>query len=214
MQLFLLLIRKYLFINKMFNISVPKFSISDLKKYTRYIVVFILFGLVIAGYFFWVPKYREFKSNNVQLDVESEKVKLKKDYLFELEGKLNSLIDYQDVISKINSALPVEYSPDSLFSFIQNKASENGLIVSDADLPENQPTVEPGIEGVIINKIKISATVTGKYSSFLNFLVAVYKNSRLIEVKSIKFEHTKEEEYGADLFGFKLSLEASYYKTQ
>ena len=34
------------------------------------------------------------------------------------------------------------------------------------------------------------------------------------EVKSIKFEHTKEEEYGADLFGFKLSLEASYYRVQ
>lgn len=171
-----------------------------------------MLGFVVAGYFFWVPKYREFKSNNAQINVEGEKVKLKKDYLFELESKLSALSDYEEILSKINSALPMEFSADALFSFVQKKASENGLIITEVDLSEASSRNVIQEEGIVIDKIGITVTVTGKYSSFKDFLLSVYKNSRLIEVKSITFDHNKEESESLDVFDFKLELEASYYK--
>lgn len=201
----------------MFNISLSKFSASDLRKYTKFIVVFVVIGFIAASYFFWVPKYREFKKNNAQLNVESGKVKLKKDYLFELETQINNLTEYQEVLSKINSALPMEYSPDALFSFVQKKASENGLVVTQAGFSKIPSASTGNVAqkgGVTVSKIDIAATVTGKYSSFRSFLESVYKNSRLIEVKGIKFEHGKEEEEKLDVFDFNLELEASYYNSQ
>ncbi|NIU88443.1 MAG: hypothetical protein GWN56_14615, partial [Nitrosopumilaceae archaeon] len=44
------------------------------------------------------------------------------------------MVDYQEEIEKISSALPLQYSASSLFSFIQKTASENGLIINTAGL--------------------------------------------------------------------------------
>jgi len=201
----------------MFGINFSKLSVSDLKKYTKFIIIFIAILFLVGGYFLWWPKYQEFRKNGIDLDVESEKVKKKKDYIFELESILNGLNDYQEEILKISAALPLEYSASSLFSFVQKTASENGLIIKEADLSEssivkNQAVVEAG--AIEIERIDISVTITGEYSSFKGFLSSIYKSSRLVEVKSINIvpaEKKGETEQAPGLFDFSLELYAYYY---
>lgn len=200
----------------MFNINLSKFSVSELKKYTKFIFVFLIIIFLVAAYFFWWPKYAEFRQSSVDLDVESEKVKKKKDYIFELENKVNILEDYEEELLKISSALPLEYSASSLFSFIQKTASENGLILNDAGFGGSNYSVQTVEEGSIqIDKIGITVTVTGNYASFKNFLDSVYKNSRLVEISSISIDYAEQEEEQeglADLFDFSLHVYANYYK--
>ena len=198
----------------MFNISLSNFSISDLKKYTKFIFIVIIIIFLICAYFLWWPEYQEFRQSRIDLDVESEKVKKKKDYIFELENRLNILEDYGEEILKISSALPLQYSSSSLFSFVQKTASENGLIVNGANLEASSPVVRASAEtGLIqIDRIVLSVRITGKYSSFKDFLSSLYKNSRLVGVRSITIEPAgQEKEHVSDLFDFNIEVYANYY---
>jgi Tfp pilus assembly protein PilO len=200
----------------MFNISLSKISISDLKKYTKFIMVFIIILFFVGGYFFWWPKYQEFRKSQINLDVESEKVKKKKDYVFELENSLSGMSDYEEEILKISAALPLEYSVSYLFSFVQKTASENGLIIKEAGLPEglsNSPKVlAPG--SIEITNINFSVTLTGEYPSFEDFISSMYRSSRLVEIRRIDISPAEAkggEEAPPGLFDFELDLYANYY---
>jgi len=207
--------------SNMFNINLSKFSTSDLKKYTKFIFIFIIILFLIGAYFLWWPIYQDFRKSGIDLDVETEKVKKKKDYIFELENNLNSLIGYEEEISKINSALPLQYSASSLFSFVQKTASENGLIINEAEFTETsslaaQTTAEIG--AIQIDRIDFRVVITGKYPSFENFVSSVYKNSRLVEITSIIIkpaeQKQEEPEQVSDLFDFTLRMYAHYYKQE
>jgi Tfp pilus assembly protein PilO len=201
----------------MFNINLSRFSISDLKKYTKFIFTFIIILFLVGAYFLWWPKYQDFRKSGIDLDVESEKVKKKKAYVLELENKLNILEDYEDKLLKIGSALPLQYSASSLFTFVQKTASENGLIINEANLEEpysltSQTIFEVG--SIQIDRIDFTVTITGNYLSFKNFLADLYKSSRLVEVKRIIITPTEQEEEEVqipDLFDFTLGLYANYY---
>jgi Tfp pilus assembly protein PilO len=199
----------------MFNISLSKLSISDLKKYTKFIIIFVVILFLVGGYFLWWPKYQEFRQSSINLDVESEKVKKKKDYISELENNLNNLANYQEEMLKINSALPLGYSASSLFSFVQKIASESGLIITAADLSETsssapRQTTEPG--STQIDRMDINVTITGGYASFENFLSSVYKNSRLVEIKKIDIAPVDKNGVTVpDSYDFSLEIYANYY---
>jgi len=197
----------------MFNVDLSKVSPTDLKKYSSLIIIFVILVFAVGGYFLWVPKYNEFKTNNALLNAAAEVVKEKKNYLFELEAHLNNLEEYGEAMSKIDSALPLESSADAMFSYAQKIASEKGLIITKADLSEGSATTAsvPDEQGVAIQKLGISITLVGKYSSFKDFVSSVYRNSRLIEIASLSFEHEEKEE-SLDVFEFDINLETNYYK--
>ena len=202
----------------MFKINLSKISTPDIKKYTKFIFVFIIILFLIGAYFLWLPVYQDFMKNRVNLDVEAEKVKKKKDYILELENNLSNLGDYKEEISKINSALPLQYSASSLFSFVQKTASESGMIVITADMLTSyskKTQTANGAGAIEIDTIDISVTIRGKYSSFKDFVSSVYKSSRLIEIVTINIEPAKSKEQGVEqipgVFDFNLGMYAHYY---
>jgi Tfp pilus assembly protein PilO len=197
----------------MFGLNFSKISISDLKRYTKFIIIFIVILLLVGGYFIWWPKYQEFRQSSINLDAESEKVKKKKDYILEMETSLNNVSGYQEEISKISSALPLEYSVSSLFSLVQKTASENGLVISMAEISTVPKTSNQAqAESTQIAKIGVSVTITGSYSSFENFLSTLYRNSRLVEVSSIAISNEEQpNEELTNIYDFDLEIYAYYY---
>jgi len=196
----------------MFKINLSKISISSLKKYTKFIIVFVLVVLIVGGYFLWLPKYQEFQTNNAKLNAEGEKIKKKKEYLFELEGHLNNLSEYEENLSKIDSALPLEYSPASLYSFIQKTGAESGIMVSQAEFSRTGASREDKnlSSGLEINSIDIGISLEGDYASFKEFISIIFKTSRLIEVRSLSFSSSSDEEPSSSLV-FELELTCNYY---
>jgi len=198
----------------MFKINFSKISVATLKKYTKLIVVFVLVILVVGGYFLWLPKYQEFKTNNSDLNAEGEKIKKKKEYLYELEGHLNNLGEYEENLSKINSAIPFEYSPASLYSFIQKAGADSGLMVSQAEFSKTGSQSSSNKEDISsdlkMNSIDITVSLKGDYLSFKKFISIIFRTSRLIETKNISFESSSED--GAiNSFNFQLELSCNYY---
>jgi len=204
----------------MFKIDLSKISLADFRKYTKIIFVLVAVGLVVGGYFLWLPKYKEFKSNGLKLDSKDEEVKKKKDYLFELQGYLSSLTEYEENLSKINDALPFDSSTAPLFSLVQNLSSKNGLAITDAKLENGGQVVvagqviSPG--EITLNGLTFDITLVGKYSSFKDFILDLYKNSRIVDLNMVSFSIPTEQqikERGPDVFEFELELKANFYKT-
>lgn len=167
------------------------------------IIIFFLILLFAGGYFLWSPKYQEFGNKKAEVEGKDAEIKQKQERLSELEAISVKLSEYSNEVSKINSALPIEPSVAAIFNFIQKAASENGLILSDIDIG-GLYSLEAG--GERVQKMPFSISVLGSYSALKNFLSAIYKNSRLIEVKSISFASPGEEMKGG-LFIFNLNLQ-------
>lgn len=184
----------------------------SIKKYTPIIFVLIIIGLIAGGYFFILPKYQEFNQKKKEVEFTDEEFRAKEEYLFNIENTLKELLKYEEEVSKIDSALPSDPSIAALLNYFQKESSQNGLILKDIDV-SGLFTQEAA--GDKIQKMPFSLTVAGSYASFKNFVLAVYKNTRLIEIKSIKFSNVfQETEKGPvtkDLFDFALEVETQSY---
>jgi Tfp pilus assembly protein PilO len=205
----------------MFDSIFSKTKASSLKKYTKFIIAFVVILVIVGGYFLWLPKYQEYNANNEDLNKEGERTKKKKEYLYELEGHLNGLAEYQEKLDKINSAIPIKYSPASLYSFVQKATGENGLALLAADFSEGgakSDKEESLSSGLKINQIGISISTSGEYESLKNLLSTIYRTSRLIDINSLSFSSTTSEDIEegppTGIFDFELQLGCNYYLEQ
>jgi Tfp pilus assembly protein PilO len=185
-----------------------------MSRFIPIISVILLVILLVGGYFFWWPKYQEFRRQSAALEQETKALEQKNNYYSKLEEISNKLAAYKDEINKIDSALPAEASLPVLFDFIKKTSMENELILnsispsgagkSSSKYNKSNANTEISAETAAgVEKISISISLSGAYPALKNFLSAIYKNARLIEVNSISFSSPSE----ADLFNFDLSLE-------
>lgn len=182
-----------------------------MNNFTKYsgVLVFIIIALIIAGvYFFWWPQYRDYVENSRIFEAKTKDVKIKMDYLTELDSKAKALSDYEADFSKIVSSLPVGLSEITLFSFMQKIASENSMVLN--DLTFGSSSGSPGENISEIREFNFDAMLSGTYDSFKKLLSALYFSSRMIEVISINF--ISPEKGGA--YDFDLSLVAKYYDSK
>lgn len=183
-----------------------------IKKYAPIIFVLIAVGLIAGAYFLIWPKYQEFNLKKQEVGFTDEEFRIKEEYLLNIENNLKELSKYEEEVSKINSALPSDPSIAALLNYFQKESSQNGLILKTIDVSGLFTQAEAQSK---IQKMPFSLTVSGSYNSFKNFVLAVYKNTRLIGIKSIKFSSNYEEtEKGItakDLFEFDLEVETQSY---
>lgn len=183
----------------------------------KYLSIIILIALILlaalGGYFFWWPKYQEFSAKKQELESKDRATKQREEYLVGLENLSKKLLERQQEVFKVETALPSQPSVAALFNFLNKASSENGLIVENTDIGQLYNLGETG-QG--IQNMPFEMSFSGSYSSFKNFLSSIYFNSRLIEVSSIKFfSPEKPEKEKGNLFTFDLKLQAhSYYSSQ
>ena len=190
-----------------------------IKRNSLVIFLLLLGGIAVAIYFLWWPKYQEFGANVRVVENKGIEIENKKNYLSDIQAKINILSDYEEDMAKINSAIPIyDFSEISLFSYAQKTASENGLVLENLSFSSPDQTVSGGdqLEGNIrwkLSSLSFNVSLLGSYSSLKNFLSAVYLNSRVIEVNSISFSSLVEEkeDQPKDIYNFDLQLSAKYY---
>ncbi len=171
---------------------------------SRTLITAICLGLtLILGIFFLWPKYQSFKNLQLQLKNKEIEFRYQDEYYQELFSLSEKLKEFETELSNIDSALPSNLSLPSLYNFLQKTSSENGLILNSigsfslSRLPERTN----------IQLISIPIEVSGSYPSLKNFLKALEKSTRIIEVDGISFSSPEERE----LFGFKLGVKTHSY---
>jgi len=158
--------------------------------------------VVLIGLFLIWPKYQ--KLSTLKLEIGSKETELR--YIEEYFARLNKLSqelkNYENQLSKIDFALPSDSSSTaiSLINFIQRASSQNGLIVkklksfsiilpkSSAPTP-GSPQAQPPSK---IKEISLDFEISGSYFALKNFLNALEKSAKIIEVENISLKEKEE----------------------
>jgi Tfp pilus assembly protein PilO len=152
-----------------------------------YAVTFFFISILII-LFLVFPQYQNLSSLKERVADFETALKNQEDYFQRLKKTASDLERYKDSLLKIDSALPSNPSLPELFNFIQKLCSQSGLAlskigsISTTPLPQGQ-----------LKETRTEITVSGSYSDFKNFLSALEKSARLIEVENISFASQEKD---------------------
>lgn len=178
-----------------------------------------LFFLAILGLLFLVqPKYQAFKQLKAQERFQQTQVENRERFFAQLEEISQRFEGYGEALDKINSALPSSPQMSLLLNFLNKTAEKNGLLLKEIGPVTTSKLSPQEIEkirgketaqgGKELKETRVSLEILGDYPSFKNFLAALEKSARLIEIENVKFNTLKT---GAGLFRFNLQIKVYSY---
>lgn len=153
-----------------------------------YTLIFLGAGILIL-FFLNFPKYQQLKHNLQLLQDFQTSLQQREVYPQQLREIEEKLKEFPEELSKIESALPSKPDPHHVLNYLQEKASQNQLIIekvenlSVSSVPDSQK----------MKQIKFNLILLGELPSFENFLKEVEKSSRLIEFEEISISKTQTE---------------------
>lgn len=151
----------------------------------------------------WWPQLQEFFSLKEELKAKESQLEEKKEYFSRLKEHEEKLKDYSEELEKIDYALPDKPSPPAIFSFFQQLCSVNGLVLENISA---QKLSDADKGSGSLKDFGFSATVSGSYDNFKDFLDTLYKNSRIIDVETVSFKSPSEGSF----FEIGLNLRTHY----
>lgn len=184
---------------------------------TRLILIIASFSLAITLVVGWVwPEYQDLRFLKQEIEQTKMDLRRKEEYLEQLRKLGEELKKYQSQLAKIDSALPFDPSLEILVNFLQKTASQSGLVLKKIEPPVTQKITKEETKGKVSAETKekelelkqttLSFMVSGDYSSFRKFLLALENSARLIEVQKISFFPPEE-----GLHNFELRIKVYSY---
>jgi len=170
-------------------------------NYRPILSAILIFITLILGLFLILPKYQDLKSSQIKIKEVQKEIKQWEEYFSNLEKVSQELKNYTEVLSKIDSAIPSEFSLPSLFNFIQKISSQSGLVLKEV----GSVTASPISQNSNIQKNSFTVSLSGSYSSLKNFLSILEKSARFLEVESISFSSPTEKE-GVSSFSLRIKV--------
>jgi len=166
-----------------------------------YIALALVIGLI-------VPKYKDLKAVQGKIAKANLELQYKHDY-FSLLGSISEQFkQYEDQLSKIDSAIPAEMSALDVFNFISDASLQNGLILKEI-------MVEKSVSAKDSPRVKenyINFAVSGSYPSFKNFLSVLEKSARIIQIESISFRSSETGSAGKEMPTlFNVGIKVNFY---
>ena len=170
----------------------------------------IALALIGGGFFFWWPSFQDFTALNQEVERKKIEVQQKEEYYEKLAETFNQLVQYDEQIKKIDVAFPKEPSIAALLNYLEKTSLENGLVIGNISIGSTGGMGSAKGSGSVASsgKITIPFTVSGPYSALKNFLDALYKNSRLIEVDSVRFSSSEDQK---DIFDASLTISTNSF---
>jgi len=148
-----------------------------MKKEVFYSIFFLIFS-VLLFFLFISPKQTSLSTLNSELLQKRQEFETSDRYFQEILKTSERLKNYQEEISKVDSALPEDPSIPSLFNFLQKSSAQSGLLL------EKIGSISVKEEGKL-KKWATTLQLKGDYSSFKNFISILEKSARLIKVEKI-----------------------------
>jgi len=159
----------------------------------------LILGLILV----W-PKYQNLRLLQSNIEIKEAELENKTDYFTQIEEMSERLEEYEENLSKISSALPQNPALSSLFNFCQLTTAQTGLLLEEISLTGVTDSME--IEKT--KEIRAILQISGAYSAFKNFLTALERSSRIIEIEDITFKIPKDL---ADSFSFVVQIKTYSY---
>lgn len=146
------------------------------------ICLLIVFGLGVG--LIW-PKYQSLQSLIKDIEKTRAELKSRTEYFSRLAEISERLKEHAESFSKIDSALPSDFSLPFFLDFLEKASSQSDLVLGQVGAFVSQPEGE-------IQEHSLNISLSGSYSAFKNFLSSLEKSARILEVQNISFSSTKE----------------------
>lgn len=157
-------------------------------KYAGPVIVITLVVAVILAVFLILPRYRELGSLKLELSQNRENLQNQQKYAAQLEATERQLEESKESVDKIDSALPSGPDIPSLLNFLQEASGSAGVELEGAAWLEEVSAKEQ--ENV--KEYSLGLSFSSSYFAFKNFLSALEKSARLINVSKIDFSVPQE----------------------
>lgn len=154
----------------------------------RLIITIICFAIAIGlGLGILWPKYQEYKVLKLRVENKKTEFSYHQQYFKKLEEINSELSQYEESLSKIDSAFPVYFSVPAFFANLQRISSQSGLILNQIGESSIQ-------EKERIKERSFNLSLSGSLANFKNFLSALENSAKLIETENFNFSSPEEEE--------------------
>jgi len=181
-------------------------------------IIICLILSVVLGFFLLWPQYQKFSEERWRVKEKEVERNNQEEYFNHLNKLSEELKGYEEELSKIDSAFPLDPDIPDLLNFLALASSQNGLSFEkvnsfSADSAKKSKTATSGQEEVPTKRYKeltIEFEVSGEYPSLKNFVSTLEKSARIIEIESIslKKKTSQLKEEGPPLYNFKIK---TYY---
>ena len=179
-------------------------------------VITIMIALIVLVLFV-LPQYQDASLAQAMVNEKAAEYRGKSAYYATVAQLLEKIEVRREVLGKINSALPADFSVAPIVYFLDQKAVENGSTIKSVvflqvpAVSSDQPMpLAPSKE---VKNVVFTVDLTGSYDGLKNFLNALEKSARLFEVETISFTTVKPLQVpgGATSYDFKLQLKTNSY---
>lgn len=189
------------------------------------IFLFLILGFVAIVIFLDIPAVREILNLKKTLSEQTKILGDKQEFSIKLEKLIKNYEDNKEDAEKINFVLPSEKEIPNLIVQFEALGAEGGMTIEQIGFSsvEDQATsratavrTETG-EGVVqqtgesaknYKTIAVNLKMSGDYYAFKNFLAAVEKNIRLMDIEIINFTSLSSQD--SQLFNFEVTLKTYY----
>ncbi len=170
---------------------------------SKLLIIFSLLLVIVSfGLFLIMPKYQNLMLFKTQVYNRQAELILKEEHIANLEATVLELENYPEEVIKIHQSLPSDPKASLFLDFLQEKASEHGLIFEESVFFEKS-TSKYNKE---VREARIGVKVAGRYSGFLDFISDMEKLSRMAQTTYITFV-TPEE---SSIFTFELNIKLPF----
>jgi len=171
-------------------------------KYSLIIISASLVMSIIIGAIFLYPKYQQFSELQNQITEKEEELADQQNYLKLLGQIEEKVIERQDLMDKVTSAIPDEPDIPSFLNFLKQETINTGVGLEQVTWNKQVSTKN---EKKQTNEYSVNLDVSGSYSAFINFISALESNARLVEILSTDFSLDYESEEPT-IFNLKLKI--------
>ncbi|OGZ66408.1 MAG: hypothetical protein A3C50_02610 [Candidatus Staskawiczbacteria bacterium RIFCSPHIGHO2_02_FULL_43_16] len=154
------------------------------------IITIFLILMVMLTFLFAVPQYNQYRLLQAQVAEKRAQYSGESIYFARISDILSGLESRRDVLDKIQSALPADFSLAPLVDFLQKKADENGIKITAMVFSQMPPVADQSLALAAPGQVKdLSFTLdsTGSYQGLKDFLFAMDNSARLFEVDTLSF---------------------------
>lgn len=182
-----------------------------MKKRSNSALYGIIAFLIIAGSFGYswkviVPQYQENQSSLDQADNETRAAKLK---LESLKTAKTSLDQLGDIVNQMFIAIPEDKDTPNLITELEAVAAKQNIVLPSIQISDSlsgSATAIANGEVSSSNAISVSLSVEGSFQDLHNFIAALEKDIRFMNITSVSL--TKASETG----NMSLSIELEVYQ--
>jgi len=160
--------------------------------------IIILTVNLILIFLFVIPKYKESIELQKSVAQKQAEYNVKGDYYIKLLSTVKSIDERQDLLQKIDSALPSNFSLAPIVYFIQKKSIESQLTIKSITFSGGHDTLPINFNeqvgnssgkngGTGIKSIILTVNLSGSYQGLKLFLYSLERSARLFQVENISF---------------------------